>query len=38
MSKANIDIAVLSNVGTVQGILDPTPALRRVQQMTPSPL
>ncbi len=28
MSKANIDMAVLSNVGTVQGILDPTPALR----------
>jgi hypothetical protein len=24
MSKANIDVAVLSNVGTVQGVLDPT--------------
>jgi 2,3-dihydroxybenzoate decarboxylase len=32
MSKANIDVAVLSNVGTVQGTLDPTPALRLARQ------
>jgi 2,3-dihydroxybenzoate decarboxylase len=32
MSKANVDIAVLSNVGTVQGILDPTAALRLARQ------
>lgn len=28
MSRANIDLAVLSNVGVVQGVLDPTPALQ----------
>ena len=32
MSKAHIDVAVLSNVGTVQGILDPTAALRLARQ------
>ena len=32
MSKANIDIAVLSNVGTVQGVLDATFAMRLATQ------
>ncbi len=32
MSSAGIDFAVLSNVGTVQGILDPTAALRLARE------
>lgn len=32
MTAAGIDMAVLSNVGTVQGMLDPTPALRLARQ------
>jgi len=32
MSKANIDVAVLSNVGTVQGVLDSAPAMRLAHQ------
>ncbi len=32
MSKANIDFAVLSNVGSVQGVLDPSPAMRLARQ------
>ncbi len=32
MSSAGIDFAVLSNVGTVQGVLDPTAALRLARE------
>ncbi len=32
MSKAGIDLAVLSDVGIVQNVLDPTPALRLAKQ------
>ncbi len=32
MSAAGIDMAVLSNVGSVQGVLDPTPALQLARQ------
>ena len=32
MSAAGIDFAVLSNVGTVQGVLDPAPALRLARE------
>ena len=32
MSAAGIDLAVLSNVGVVQGVLDPTPALQLTQE------
>ena len=32
MDKASVDLAVLSNVASVQGVLDATPALRLAQQ------
>lgn len=32
MSDAGIDFAVLSNVGSVQGVLDPTPAMQLARQ------
>ena len=32
MSKASVDLAVLSNVASVQGVLDATPALRLAKQ------
>ena len=32
MSTAGIDLAVLSNVGTVQGVLDPTPAIQLARE------
>ena len=32
MAAAEIDFAVLSNVGSVQGVLDPTPALRLARE------
>ena len=32
MSAAGIDLAVLSNAGVVQGVLDPTPAMRHARE------